>query len=132
MARITREQIQKINEKCSNHWELDDEYYIFHNEKTLIKKIDLDNEHYLEFTLRYNYKNQISLHISKFFHKKDDYFATSNGLGKSKIIDNTEYTRKNVNNLIDFTKKLNDEELMTINAMTEVTKTPIFVASEEF
>lgn len=132
MAQITREQVQKINEKCSNEWGLDIQYFLYHNEKTLIKKIDLDEEHYLEFTLRYNYKNQISLHISKFHHKEGDYFATSQGLGKSRLLDNTEYSRKNVNNLIDFTKNLNDEELMTINAMTEVTRTPIFVASEEF
>lgn len=132
MARITREQIQKINEKCSNQWELDVEYYIFHNEKTLIKKIDLDNEHFLEFTLRFNFKNQISLHISKFHHKQNDYFASSTGLGKSRLLDNTEYNRKSVNELIKFTKNLNDEELMTINAMTEVTRTPIFVASEDF
>ena len=132
MPKITREQVQKINEKCSNEWGLDIQYFLYHNEKTLIKKIDLDEEHYLEFTLRYNYKNQISLHISKFHHKEGDYFASSTGLGKSRLLDNTEYSRKSVNNLIDFTKNLNDEELMTINAMTEVTRTPIFVASEEF
>lgn len=132
MAKITREQIQKINEKCKNDWKLDVQYYLFHNERTLIKQIKLDDEHYLEFALRYNYKNQISLHISKFYHKQGDYFASSSGLGKSKIIDETQATRKNVNNLIEFTKTLNDEECMQINAETEVTKTPIFVPSEAF
>lgn len=132
MARITREQVIKTNEKCMNEWRLDVEYYLFHNEKRLVKHIKLDDENYLEFALYFNYKNQIQLHISKYHHKEGDYFATSQGLGKSRLLDNTEYTRKSINNLIDFTKTLNDEKLMTINAMTEVTRTPIFVASEEF
>jgi len=132
MGKITQEQIKSINNKCSNDWRLDVEYYVYHNEKTLIKHIQLDNKHYLEFTLRYNYKNQISLHISKFNHKKGDYFSTSEGLGKSKILDEIQAKRKNLNNLIEFTKTLNDEECMRINAETEVTKNAIFVASEEF
>lgn len=132
MGKITQEQIKTINSKCMNDWGLDVQYYIFHNEKTLLKHIKLDDENYLEFALYFNYKNQIQLHISKYHHKEGDYFATSQGLGKSRLLDNTEYTRKSINNLIDFTKTLNDEKLMTINAMTEVTRTPIFVASEEF
>lgn len=132
MAKITKQQIENINKKCTNDWRLDVEYYLFHNEKTLIKHIKLDNEHYLEFALRYNYKNQISLHISKFHHKEGDYFASSQGLGKSKILDETQVTRKNVNNLIEFTDRLTDDECMRINAETQVTKSCIFVASEEF
>ena len=132
MPKITKQQIENINKKCTNDWRLDVEYYLFHNEKTLIKHIKLDNEHYLEFALRYNYKNQISLHISKFHHKEGDYFASSQGLGKSKILDETQVTRKNVNNLIEFTNKLTDYECMRINAETQVTKSCIFVASEEF
>lgn len=132
MAKITKEQIQRINEKCSNGWRLDIEYYLFHNEKTLIKQIKIDYEHYLEFRLNYNYKNQISLHISKFYHKQGDYFASSEGLGKSKILDETQATRKNINNLIEFTNSLTDDECMRINAETPVTKSCIFVESEDF
>lgn len=132
MARITREQIQKINNKCSNDWRLDVEYYLFHNEKTLIKHITLDDEHYLEFRLGFNWKNQVTLHISKYHHKVDDYFATSEGLGKSRLLNETQATRKSINNLIDITKNLNDEECMNINTETQVTKSSIFVASEEF
>ena len=132
MAKITKQQIENINKKCTNDWRLDVEYYLFHNEKTLIKHIKLDNQHYLEFVLRYNYKSQISLHISKFHHKEGDYFASSEGLGKGKILDGTQVTRKNVNNLIEFTNKLTDDECMRINTETQVTKSCIFVASEEF
>ena len=63
MAKITREQIQKINSKCKNGWELDIQFFIFHNEKTLKKIIELDEEHYLEFKIDYNYKNQIKNNI---------------------------------------------------------------------
>lgn len=132
MPKITKQQIEKINNKCMNDWRLDVQYYLYHSEKELIKKIDLDEENYLEFKLRYNYKKQISLHISKFHHKEGDYFASSQGLGKSKILDETQVTRKNVNNLIEFTDRLTDDECMRINAETQVTKSCIFVASEEF
>ena len=133
MPKITKQQIEKINNKCMNDWRLDVQYYLYHSEKELIKKIDLDEENYLEFKLRYNYKNQISLHISKFHYRQGgDFFASSEGLGKSKILDETQVTRKNVNNLIEFTNRLTDDECMRINAETQVTKSCIFVASEEF
>ena len=132
MGKITQEQIKNINSKCLNDWGLDVQYYIFHNEKTLIKQIKLDDKYFLEFALRYNYKNQISLHISKFYHKQGDYFASSEGLGKSKILNETQATRKNLNNLIEFTNSLTDDECMRINAETPVTKSCMFVASEEF
>ena len=77
MARITKQEIEKINNKCSNEWRLDVEYYLFHNEKTLVKIIRLDEEHYLEFTLYYNYNNQISLRINKYHHKQRRLFFIS-------------------------------------------------------
>ncbi len=132
MPKITKEQIQKTNAKCSNDWRLDVEYYLFHNEKRLIKHIELDDKHYLEFALQYNTKNQISLHISKFEHEQGDYFAHSEGLGKNTILIEKTFTRKIINNLIDFTNVFNDDECMRINAITKVTKSPLFVASEEF
>ena len=132
MPKITKQQIENINKKCMNDWRLDVQYYLYHSEKTLIKQIRLNDENYLEFTLRYNYKNQISLHISKFHHRQGDYFASSEGLGKSKILDETQATRKNINNLIEFTNRLTDDECMRINAETQVTKSCIFVPSEAF
>lgn len=132
MSNITKEQINNINKKCMNDWKLDVEYYLFHNQKTLTKHIKLDDRYYLEFTLRYNYRNQVSLHISKFYHKVGDYFASSEGLGKSKILDETQATRKSVNNLIEFTKILNDEECMRINTETPVIKNSLFIESKDF
>lgn len=132
MGKITREQIQKINNNCKNNWELDIQYFIFHSEKTLKKIIELDTEHYLEFRLDYNYNNQITLFISKFYHRANDAFSTSNGLGKKKILDETSAPRKNTNKLIELTEQLTDEKLMQINNETDVIKSPIFVPSEAF
>lgn len=103
-----------------------------HNEKTLRKIIELDTEHYLEFKLDYNYKNQISLRISKYYHKAGDNFASSSGLGKSRILEEAPASRKSINKLIEFTKTLTDDELMKINSETDVIRSPIFVPSEAF
>lgn len=132
MAKITREQIQKISSKCKNGWELDIQYFIFHNEKTLKKIIKLDEEHYLEFKIDYNYKNQIVLFINKFYHKLGEDYATSNGLGKKKMLEEIPANRKNINKLIEYTEKLTDEILMKINNETDVIRTPLFVPTEAF
>lgn len=132
MAKITREQIQKINNKCKNGWELDIQFFIFHNEKTLKKIIELDEEHYLEFKIDYNYKNQIVLFINKFYHKTGENFATSNGLGKKKMLEETSASRKSINKLIEYTEKLTDEQLIQINSETDVIRTPLFVPTEAF
>lgn len=133
MAKMTKEQIISLNNLCNNDWKLDVQYYIFHNEKTLVKQINIDNENYLEFAIRYNYKNQILLHISKFYHKKDENFASTSGLGKSIILNETSSKRKNVNNLIKFTKNLTDEKLLDINNNTSVSQgSGLIFESEDF
>lgn len=132
MGKMTKTQVENVNQKCSNDWRFNVQYYIFHNEKTLIKQIKLDNENYLEFSLDFNYENQISLRINKFYHKTGEYFATSSGLGKSKILNEIPATRKSINKLIEYTEKLTDETLMKINEETSVIKSGIFVESEDF
>ena len=133
MGKITKQEILKINNKCFNNWSLDVEYFIYYNEKTLIKQIQIDEENYLEFTLRYNYNKKISLHISKFYHKKNENYASTSGLGKIKVLDETPAKTRNVNKLIELTKILNDEELLKINENTQVIKSGgLFIASEEF
>lgn len=114
-------------------WHLDLEYFLYHGEKTLIKCIELDEEHYLKFTISYNYRNQSVLHISKFYHKKGDYFASSSGLGKSVIINATPTKRKNIDKLISHTYLLPDNKLMEINKNTPVSDGGgIFAPSEDF
>lgn len=115
MGKITKQEILKINNNCFNNWSLDVEYFIYYNQKTLIKQIQIDEENYLEFTLRYNYNKKISLHISEFYHKKNENYAITSGLGKSKVLDETPANTRNVNKLIELTKTLNDYELLKIN-----------------
>lgn len=131
MSKISKEQIQKINGKCKNNWKLDIQYLIFHNEKQLYKIIELDQEHYLQFELSYNWDNQIVLRISKYYHRQGDTFATSNGLGKRKILSDSQ-KRKNINMLIEYTLKFTDDELLKINSQTEVIQSGIVLASESF
>lgn len=133
MAKISKEQVQKINNACSNGWQLDIEYHLFHNEKRLYKHIKLDNENYLEFALTYNYKNQISLHISKYHHEQDTNFASSQGMGKSKILNETPVKRKTADNLISYTNQLDDNKLMEINKDTPVSSGyGLIIESNEF
>lgn len=131
MSKISKEQIQKINEKCKNNWKIDIQYLIFHNEKQLYKTLELDQEHYLQFELGYDSNNQIILRIFKYHHKQGDTFSTSNGLGKKKILSNTQ-NRKNINALIEYTSKFTDEKLLNINSHTEVIQSSVILASDSF
>lgn len=115
MAKITKQQIQKINNMCSNGWHFDLEYYIHHTEKQLIKCIELDEESYLKFTICYNSQNQMLLYISKYYHKKGDYFAHSEELAKRTMLNGTPTKKKELNKLIPLTHLLSDKELMEIN-----------------
>ena len=49
MAKITKEQIMKVNSQCHNGWRLDTQYYLFHGEKILFKNIEIDEENYLRY-----------------------------------------------------------------------------------
>ena len=116
---MTKKQVEELNNRCKNGWKFDVIYFIYHQEKTFIKKIKQDNERYLEFRIYYNSENQIALHISKYTYTNDKACATTEGLGKITVIDNTKYTRKNINNLIIVTARLTDEELLKISKEME-------------
>lgn len=129
---ITNE-VNTINNKCNNGWMLDVQYYMFHNERTLIKQIPIDDEHYLEFRLCYSNKKQILVHISKFHKKPNENYAVTTGLGKNAIIDETEYKRKNINNLLALTNRLNNFKLMELNKNTKVSSGyGLILESEDF
>ncbi len=132
MQMMTKQQVQEINNKCKNNWEFDTTYYIYHQEKTLIKRIIIDDESYLQFKLNYNSKNQIQLRISKYYTQKHIGTATSEGLGKSKVLEETSYKRKDINNLIIKTQNLTNDELLKINTETKVIDNGIFIPSPVF
>lgn len=133
MEKMTKKQITAINHSCSNEWKFDVPYFVYHSEKTLIKRFRVDEESYLEFRLYYNSKNQVELHIGKFYHKKDDDFSSTEGLGKNKVLNETSFKRRTINNLITYTHQLSDEELNKINEQTKVTPSSgLFLQSEEF
>ena len=132
MQMMTQQQVQEINNNCKNNWKFDVMYFKFHQKKELTKRIIIDDESYLEFNLGYNSQNQIQLRISKYYTQKHIGTATSEGLGKSKVLEETSYKRKGINNLIIKTQNLTDDELLKINAETKVINNGIFVPSSEF
>ena len=109
--KITIKQINDLNSRCKNNWEFDIGYFVTHQEKTFIKRIKVDDEGYLKFKLCYNSQNQIALNIIKY-----KYIPSMEELIKTKLVDNTKYTRKNINNLIIVTARFTDEELLKINS----------------
>ncbi len=119
MATLTSEEIQAIHSKCSNDWRLNRELYIYHEEKALIKQIGIDNENYIEFTIRYNSKRQIILTISKYYHKQNETLAVTSGAYKRIMLEETPVKRKNVNNLIAFTEKLTENKLLELEKSQE-------------
>lgn len=133
MVSITREKIDSINRKCWNGWELDLEYFMFHEESTLYKDIQISEDEFLRFRLEYNSQKQISLHISKYFQNDKGKVAVTTGLGKNKVLDETEHKRKSINKLVNLTKGLTNTNLLEINANTEVQKSfGMFQESEDF
>lgn len=133
MESMSKKQIQEINNKCSNNWSFDISYFVYHSEKTLIKKLKVDDTGYLEFRLYYNNENQIALHISKFEYDRDGKTATTEGLGKITTLDLKKHKRRIFNNLIAFTDKLTDDELLQINAETKTSSASwLILQSKDF
>lgn len=114
MPSITREQINNLNSKCSNGWELDVIYCEGFGQKTFVKQIECDKENFLQFKISYNSNNQILLRISEFYHKENSSVATSEGQSSSIVLDETQVTRRTVNTLIEYTKFLNNKKLLEI------------------
>ena len=114
MSKITKQQIIKINEECQNNFKLDLQCLMMNEEKTLIKNIDIDEvfniECKIEHTKNENNLYNICLKLSK--HKKiSDKMTQLVSSYYTFILDNKEYKRRNIKDLIKNTELLNDEEL---------------------
>ena len=126
MANITRERILKINGECKNDFVLDIQYYVMYGQYMLVKNIDLDDENYVKAYItfrdykdkanpyKYTGKYQIYLNVSKWYHKKGDYFASSSGLGKSILLSEETFDKKAVKTLQKFTEHVTNEMIMQI------------------
>ena len=42
MGKITKTQLENINNRCRNDWRFDVQYFMYHSEKTLIKQISFN------------------------------------------------------------------------------------------
>ena len=107
MAKITREQINKINSKCENGFNLDVKYYLMRNDKELVKYIDMSEGRLLEAKLCYmddvdkivqdngitynqrNGKQRLTIHISLWSKACESGFRSS-GMGKFIKLDNVQ------------------------------------------
>ena len=99
MAKITVEQVKKINSKCDNGFRLDVQYFLIHSEKTLYKDIDINNNLKIEVKINYcpEYENSLgynretgklipTLNFRKWVRESDESLWTSTDWGKRKII----------------------------------------------
>lgn len=128
--KITGEQIKQMNSKCKNGWVIDTPYLINYGEKVLKKRITIDEKSYLQFILNYNSKNQINIRVSKYQLESGMY--QSEGGGKQQILDETSHPRKNVNKLIEYTSKLDNDECMKIKDTAKIVEVIGMIPSEDF
>lgn len=121
MANITKAEVEKINGKCKNDWKFDTYYFMLHSgEKTLSKKIDIDETHFLKCQLYFSERYErfekvgleITLHIAYFTHTGGD-FASSSGLGIFRTI-NYEKPRRSFADLEKLTEIIDDQYILDI------------------
>ena len=122
MAKITIEQIKKINDKCFNGFKLDTQYFLLHNEKTLYKDININEGLKIEVKINYyaEYENSLgynrptgklipTLNFRKWVNNDNSTMWSSTDWGKRKIISDERPTRKNISLLQKLTKEVTDE-----------------------
>lgn len=120
MAKLMKKDVERYNEGCKNGFKFDIQYYLYHNEKTIVKDIKLDEEHFVRahITFYNKYENYrqvgyyINVNISKWYHKKDDNFASSSGLGVNIKINDNIYQKKSFKEIQKASENLTDDYII--------------------
>ncbi|MDE7425350.1 MAG: hypothetical protein K2N51_16960 [Lachnospiraceae bacterium] len=115
MAKITREQIEKINSGLKNGFKFDLERFFMWNEKSVIKQIKLDSEQVLQVSIHYTTGNEGEAIPTLHLHKGtiDGDFISFSGLGQSFQIGEPQ-KRRNFNFLAKLTANNSDESLISL------------------
>lgn len=121
MYKLLKSDIEKWEKDCKNGFKFDIRYYLYHNEKTLIKRIKLDDKTYLEVHLMFynNYENYrqvgyyINVNISK-WNIEENGMATSQGLGISYKLNDEIYQKRSFKELQRATEHINNDLIMSI------------------
>lgn len=121
---ITREQINKINEKMGNGWELDLYYYLMHGEKTAVLKIDQEDGGYIQGKIyidnvsswRKDAYNgvQIKINVSRYYKGSTEGVFVSHGLGKWYAINRPDLKRCMFSEVQKMTHKITAAQIMGI------------------
>lgn len=118
---LTKEQVQKYNEKMENGWKFDVRHFYMHSgEKQPVKVIKLNDTEYIEAQLWFSEKYQnfkqvgleISLNISK-YTSLGNGMASSSGLGLFRRIPYNK-ARKSFADLQKLTAVIDDKYIMDI------------------
>lgn len=126
MAELKQIQIDKYNAQCKNGFKFDFQHYLYHKEKILFKYINFESNQILKASILYyenNHGNTPTLHLHK--GSPSGEFYTFSGLGQFITIGEPQKTKR-FNLLIDFTKKLTDEYILSLHDKKIISKETIF------
>lgn len=121
---ITREQINKINEKMGNGWEFDLYYYLMRGEKTAVLKIDQEDGGYIQGKIyisnvsswRKDAYNgvQIKINVSRYYKGLTEGTFVSHGLGKWYKINRPDLKRCMFSEVQKMTHKITAAQIMGV------------------
>lgn len=119
--KITSEQIKKINDKCSNGWQLDVRHAIICSEKQLVLQAQKSETEIVRGTLWWNEVHENfctvgkvpQLHLALYHTKPGSDMMTSYGLGKTITLGDM-VSRTSMKVLQDLTKNFTEDDLLRL------------------